>query len=198
MMGCPARPGARVADRNCGAKKEDTAGRPANKTMSLKRAERLATPKELAEYGPSDPMTESQILALIESEMNEDLKKAAAESAAQAKVAAMRELAAVLDQEVADKSETNATGDAPFTEIENTETQKKELSESDRVAAAFFGEEDTETMIEEEVVQIKEAQETKEVKDATKEEALALTAELANRRKEAEASEVAAPEIPVE
>src|SRR5499425_2955322 len=159
MMGCPARPGARVADRNCGAKKEDTAGRPANKTMSLKRAERLATPKELAEYGPSDPMTETQILALIEAEMN-------------------------------------ATGNATFTEIENKETQKKELSESDRVAAAFFGEEDTETMVEEEVVQIKEAQETKEVKDATKEEALALTAELANRRKEAEASEVAAPEIP--
>jgi hypothetical protein len=66
-----------------------------------KGTERLATPKELAEYGgaPTDPMTEAQILDLIQGEMNEDLKKAAEESAAQAKVAAMRELAAALDQE---------------------------------------------------------------------------------------------------
>ena len=98
-----------------------------------KSPERLATPQELAEYGggPSDPKTESQILALIEEQMSEELKKAAAESAAQAKVAAMRELAALLGPESEQKSEAS-------TGIEETPLEKS--NEAERVAAAFFGE----------------------------------------------------------
>src|SRR5258707_10811390 len=69
--------------------------------------ERLATAEELAEIGgtPSDPLTETQILALLEVQMKDDLQKAAEESAAQAKAAALHELEAALNPKPADGAE---------------------------------------------------------------------------------------------
>src|SRR6267142_1898465 len=69
--------------------------------------ERLATAEELAEIGgtPSDPLTETQILALLEIQMKDDLQKAAEESAAQAKAAALHELEAALNPKPADGAE---------------------------------------------------------------------------------------------
>jgi len=173
----------------------------ANTTMNLqgfrnqKGTERLATPKELAEFGgaPTDPMTETQILALIQREMDEDLKRAAEESAAQAKVAAMRELAAVLDQETAQPpAAEQANGET--NEYRSAQTDPKALSEPDRVAAAFFGETEdevkaTEEQTEEqkEVKEVGEIKSTKEAKDATQEEAAALAKGLAERRMKVEA-----------
>src|SRR5262249_5411015 len=110
-----------------------------------KGPERLATPQELAEYGgpPSDPATEAQILSLMQEEMSNALKKGAEESAAQAKVAALRELAAVLGPEVFE--ETAAASE--IEEIGVTGSKGKIAgkpsdgpSEPERVAAAFFGE----------------------------------------------------------
>jgi uncharacterized protein YjbI with pentapeptide repeats len=134
-----------------------------------KSPERLATPQELAEYGggPSDPRTESQILALIEEQMSEELKKAAAESAAQAKVAAMRELAAMLGPDSPQKNETPA-GIA--------EIPLEESNEAERVAAAFFGEKLEEVK---EVAEVKEVKEVDEVKEAAEAEEPAGLLELA-------------------
>src|SRR5579859_4309692 len=75
-----------------------------------KGTERLATPEELAEIGgaSSDPEEEAQILALLEVQMQDDLQKAAAESAAQARQAALQELAAALEPESADGAEKSA------------------------------------------------------------------------------------------
>src|SRR5262249_9093570 len=160
----------------------------ANTTMNLqgfrdqKGTERLATPKELAEFGgvPSDPMTEAQILALIQGEMDEDLKKAAEGSAAQAKVAAMRELAAALDQEAPGQDEDAAgpNEEQPLPELRMLGARREkrgteELSESDRVAAAFFGEEEvqaaekTETVgeVKEKAREAEQATKVKEVKE---------------------------------
>jgi len=69
--------------------------------------ERLATAEELAEIGgtTSDPLTETQILALLEVQMKDDLQKAAEESAAQAKAAALHELEAALNPKPADGAE---------------------------------------------------------------------------------------------
>jgi uncharacterized protein YjbI with pentapeptide repeats len=110
-----------------------------------KGPERLATPQELAEYGgaPSDPVTEAQILSLIQEQMSGELKKAAAEGAAQAKVAALRELAAVLGPDVFE--EAAAASEAEETGVTGSKAKvagkpSDALSESERVAAAFFGE----------------------------------------------------------
>ena len=134
-----------------------------------KSPERLATPQELAEYGggPSDPRTESQILALIEEQMSEELKKAAAESAAQAKVAAMRELAAMLGPDSPQKNETP---------VEIAEIPLEESNEAERVAAAFFGEKLEEVK---EVAEVKEVKEVAEVKAAAEAEEPAGLLELA-------------------
>jgi len=169
---------------------------PAETTMNLqgfrnqKGTERLATPKELAEFGaPTDPMTEAQILALIQGEMDEDLKKAAEESAAAAKVAAMRELAAVLEKEGTTPG-TDATKEESSTpDSKSPESDAQGLSESDRVAAAFFGDQAEEVQAVEQKKQVKEieeAEEKKDPRDATQEEAAALAKELA-RRMEAQA-----------
>ena len=100
---------------------------------------------------PSDGM---QILALIEEQMSEELKKAAAESAAQAKVAAMRELAAMLGPDSPQKNETP---------VEIAEIPLEESNEAERVAAAFFGEKLEEVK---EVAEVKEVKEVAEVKAA--------------------------------
>src|SRR5215469_13840781 len=120
-----------------------------------KSPERLATPQELAEYGgtPTDPMTETQILALIEEQMSDELTHAAEEGAAKAKVRAMRELAAMLGPDD-DKEVASAGGEA---DGENDEDLRRvhpgtkggegtlgDSSEAERVAAAFFGEEQDE------------------------------------------------------
>ena len=128
-----------------------------------KSAERLATPQELAEFGgsPTDPMTETQILALIEEQMSDELKKAAEDTAAKAKVRAMRELAAMLGpdgREVASaRAESEDECGETVHEEDPDENRKKESmgdsSEAERVAAAFFGEE-----------QVQEIDEAKEVK----------------------------------
>jgi uncharacterized protein YjbI with pentapeptide repeats len=117
-----------------------------------KQPERLATAQELAEYGngPSDPMAESRILALIEEQMSNELKDAAEESAAKAKVRAMRELAAMLGPEMPKKNASEA--DEPAEDLEPEEFS----SEAERVAAAFFGEE------KEEAKEVKEVKEVKE------------------------------------
>jgi uncharacterized protein YjbI with pentapeptide repeats len=112
--------------------------------------ERLATAEELAEIGgaPSDPMTEAQILALLEIQMKEDLQKAAAESAAQAREAAMQELAAALEPQQPDSPEKSArveTGKAaaqPASVGKLPQNAAGILSEPERVAAAFFGAEE--------------------------------------------------------
>ena len=112
--------------------------------------ERLATPEELAEIGgaSSDPMEEAQILALLEVQMKEDLQKAAAESAAQARQAALQELAAALEPELADapqKSAGTEKGKAaaePAPVVARPQTAPGTLSEPERVAAAFFGAEE--------------------------------------------------------
>jgi uncharacterized protein YjbI with pentapeptide repeats len=112
--------------------------------------ERLATPEELAEIGgaPSDPMTEAQILALLEEQMKEDLRKSAAESAAQAREAAMQELAAALEPELAVSPEKSARAETVKAAAQPVPVGKLPqnaagiLSESERVAAAFFGAEE--------------------------------------------------------
>src|ERR1700757_1917581 len=78
-----------------------------------KGTERLATAEELAEIGggPSDPVEEAQILALLEVQMKDDLHKAAAESAAQAKQAALQELAAALEPGLAGAPEKSRTAE---------------------------------------------------------------------------------------
>src|ERR1700676_4776993 len=109
--------------------------------------ERLATPAEPAEIGgaPSDPMTEAQILALLEVQMKEDLQKAAAESVAQAREAAMQELAAALEPQPADVPEKSTGGEMVKTAAEKVpalrflRSTQGTLSEPERVAAAFFG-----------------------------------------------------------
>jgi len=112
--------------------------------------ERLATAEELAEIGgaPSDPMTEAQILALLEEQMKEDLQKAAAESAVKAREAAMQELAAALEPEKGsgkDKPDivekVNAAAE-PARVAKLPANAAGILSEPERVAAAFFGAEE--------------------------------------------------------
>lgn len=185
-----------------------TPARPAKTTMNLqgfrnqKGTERLATPKELAEFGgaPTDPMTEAQILALIQGEMDEDLKKAAEESAAQAKVAAMRELAAVLEKEGTTPGTDEATLEASTPDSKSLPTDAGGLSEPDRVAAAFFGDAAEEVQAVEEKKEAREIEEVdakKEPRDATQEELAALAKELADRRAQAEA-EQAIIKAPVE
>src|SRR6266852_2869415 len=112
--------------------------------------ERLATVEELAEIGgaPSDPLTEEQILALLEVQMKEDLKQAAAESAAQAREAAMQELAAARQPELADSQEKSARVETVKAAAQPAPVGKMPanaagiLSEPERVAAAFFGAEE--------------------------------------------------------
>ena len=109
--------------------------------------ERLATAEELAEIGgaPSDPLTEAQILALLEIQMKEDLQKVAVESAAQAREAAKQELAAALEPQPADGAEKSASAEkvkAPAEPLPATKLPPNTagiLSEPERVAAAFFG-----------------------------------------------------------
>jgi len=179
------------------------AGTPAKTTMNLqgfrnqKGTERLATPKELAEFGgaPTDPMTEAQILDFIQGEIGEDLKKAAEESAAQAKVTAMRELAAALDQDASCADEKTTEPDArPLPELRMLGAYREkrgasELSEPDRVAAAFFGEEEEGAKEFDEVKKVQEVEvkEAKTARDTTQAEATALAKELADRRMEVEA-----------
>jgi len=112
--------------------------------------ERLATAEELAEIGgtPSDPLTETQILALLEIQMKDDLQKAAEESAAQAKAAALHELEAALNPKPADGAEKSfhletvkpAAQPAPVGKLPPNAAGI--LSEPERVAAAFFGAEE--------------------------------------------------------
>jgi uncharacterized protein YjbI with pentapeptide repeats len=112
-----------------------------------KGTERLATPEELAEIGgaPSDPMEEGQILALLEVQMKEDLHKVAKESAAQAREAAMQELAAALEPQPADVPEKSTGGEMVKAAAEKVpalrflRSTQGTLSEPERVAAAFFG-----------------------------------------------------------
>jgi len=131
-----------------------------------KQPERLATPQELAEFGggPADPRTESQILALLEEQMSDELKHAAEENAAKAKVRAMRELAAMLGPEPAKRSATEA--EAPKEEGEGLnpgEDSREITSEAERVAAAFFGEE--EAGEGNKVQEVNEVEEVKELKE---------------------------------
>jgi uncharacterized protein YjbI with pentapeptide repeats len=117
-----------------------------------KGTERLATPEELAVIGgaPPNPAEEAQILALLEVQMKEDLQKAAAESAAQAREAAMQELVAALEPELADRAEKAATIEKIKASAEPAAVAKQPanaagiLSEPERVAAAFFGAEEEE------------------------------------------------------
>src|SRR5271165_2537502 len=110
--------------------------------------ERLATPEELAEIGgtPTDPLTEGQILALLDEQMIADLQKAAAERAVQAKVAALQELQAALEPEDAEAGEKPVESEIAEREeklrAELPEDVPEDLSEPDRVAAAFFGTEE--------------------------------------------------------
>src|SRR5271166_1075494 len=110
--------------------------------------ERLATPEELAEIGgtPTDPLTEGQILALLDEQMIADLQKAAAERAVQAKAAALQELQAALEPEIAERGETAVETETARSEEESPaelpENVAEDLTEPDRVAAAFFGTED--------------------------------------------------------
>src|ERR1700675_222676 len=133
--------------------KKEYDGMPGKANMNVPEAhkptgtERLATPAELAEIGgaPSDPMTEAQILALLEVQMKEDLQKAAAESAAQAREAAMQELAAALEPQPAAGQEKTAGAENVKATAEKVPTARLlqstrgTLSEPERVAAAFFG-----------------------------------------------------------
>ena len=191
MMEYPALGSELRARRTCGERKETAPGAPAKRTMNWpdlykkKQPERLATPQELAEYGgaPADPMTESQILVLIEEQMSVDLKQAAEESAAKAKVRAMRELAAMLGPE------TGATGEAEA----NGEVQGpgEVSSEAERVAAAFFGDEE----IVEKNNEVKEVKETLEAKEPEgqrpAEEKVETPAEMAKEEDEARAPKIA-------
>ncbi|HSR08244.1 MAG TPA: pentapeptide repeat-containing protein, partial [Bryobacteraceae bacterium] len=124
-------------------------------TMDLPEAqpkgtERLATPEELAEISgaPADPMEEAQILALLEVQMKDDLQKAAVESAAQARQAALQELAAALEPESANAPEQSAALEKLKAATEPLPVAKMPpnaagiLSEPERVAAAFFGAEE--------------------------------------------------------
>lgn len=152
---------------------------PARATMNWpdfhrrKGSERLATPQELAEYGgiPTDPRTEAQILGLIDEQMSEELKRAAEESAAQAKVAAMRELAAMLGKHEAEsrgKAEENVSESGSDVGEENAEfkaTAAENDSEAARVAAAFFGEEP----IDEKTAAASESPAIEKVKEVTAE-----------------------------
>jgi uncharacterized protein YjbI with pentapeptide repeats len=159
-----------------------------------KGPERLATPQELAEYGgaPSDPASEAQILSLIQAQMSDDLKKAAVESAAQAKVAALRELAAVLGpdvfEEAAAASETEETEGVRGPQGKIVEHSEEALSESERVAAAFFGEQP-------EVQEINGAeQKIKDAQDARSPHA-ALTAEIVANDEAAQKEKVVEPAL---
>jgi uncharacterized protein YjbI with pentapeptide repeats len=112
-----------------------------------KGTERLATPEELAVIGgaPPDPAEEAQILALLEVQMKEDLQRAAAESAARSREAAMQELAAALEPDVTDGPEKSAVSEKGKAAAEPATVGKQPsnaagiLSEPERVAAAFFG-----------------------------------------------------------
>jgi uncharacterized protein YjbI with pentapeptide repeats len=113
-----------------------------------KGTERLATPEELAEIGatPTDPLTEGQILALLDEQMIVDLQKAAAERASQAKAAALQELEAALAPEDGENFEKpHATENASSSKKQEPavpEALPAGLSEPERVAAAFFGTEE--------------------------------------------------------
>ena len=117
-----------------------------------KNFERLATPQELAEYGglPTDPAVESQILALIEQQMSDELEKAAEENAAKAKVRALRELAAILGPEKDERpgaATAGKTGDGELQVLPEGAPEangSQDSSEAERIAAAFFGEEEIE------------------------------------------------------
>ncbi len=107
--------------------------------------ERLATPEELAEIGgtPTDPTTEGQILALLDEQMIADLQKAAAEKTALAKATALQELQSALEPETPKADEKRvkteiARSDEKFAATLH-ENMGEDLSEPDRVAAAFFG-----------------------------------------------------------
>src|SRR5258708_5396601 len=113
--------------------------------MSLREAhvpsgtERLATAEELAEIGgtPSDPLTETQILALLEIQMKDDLQKAAEESAAQAKAAALHELEAALNPKPADGTVKTAAQPAPVGKV--PQSGGGILREREGGAGAFLG-----------------------------------------------------------
>ena len=161
-----------------------------------KDTERLATPQELAQIGgaPTDPMTESQILALIEEQMSEELEKAAEESAAKAKVRAMRELAAMLGPESseADKKAAEEKIRSSDTQAVNEaqENPLASLSEAERVAAEFFGagevehinevkelKEVKEVLVQKEVFTVREAMEEKGIEDAEETESSSVGVE---------------------
>ena len=155
-----------------------------------KDTERLATPQELAQIGgaPTDPMTESQILALIEEQMSEELEKAAEESAAKAKVRAMRELAAMLGPESseADKKAAEEKIRSSDTQAVNEaqENPLASLSEAERVAAEFFGageveriNEVKEVLVQKEVFTVREAMEEKGIEDAEETESSSVGVE---------------------
>jgi uncharacterized protein YjbI with pentapeptide repeats len=177
-----------------------------------KQPERLATPQELAEFGggPGDPMSESQILALIEEQMGDELKNAAEESAAKAKVRALRELAAMLGPEPPKKSASEATepGENLEDEIQDKETgtgSGEFSSEAERVAAAFFGADDIEAATKaKEVEEIKKVNEEKEEKEEPSfQQALEVKPEPARDEKakahksEGERGQGTAEEVPV-
>jgi len=124
-----------------------------------KGTERLATAEELAEIGgaSSNPEEEVQILALLEVQMKDDLQKAAVESAAQARQAALQELAAALEPEAAGGAEKSAVVEMLKAAADPAPVAKMApnaagiLSEPERVAAAFFGAEE-ETLVQAPVV----------------------------------------------
>src|SRR5258707_12658580 len=81
--------------------------------------ERLATAEELAEIGgtPSDPLTETQILAVVEIQMKDDLQKAAEENATQDKAAALHELEAALNPKPGDGTLKTAEHTSPVAKL---------------------------------------------------------------------------------
>ncbi|HET7106777.1 MAG TPA: pentapeptide repeat-containing protein [Candidatus Acidoferrum sp.] len=115
-----------------------------------KGTERLATAEELAVIGgaPPDPAEEARILALLEVQMKSDLQKAAVESAAQARQAALHELVAALEPELLEGTEKSAGPEKIKAAAELQPAGKMPantagiLSEPERVAAAFFGSEE--------------------------------------------------------
>ena len=115
-----------------------------------KGTERLATAEELAVIGgaPPDPAEEAQILALLEVQMKADLQKAAAESAVQARQAALQELVAALEPELLEAAEKSPGAEKTKAPAEPQLAAKLPanttgiLSEPERVAAAFFGAEE--------------------------------------------------------
>jgi uncharacterized protein YjbI with pentapeptide repeats len=115
-----------------------------------KGTERLATAEELAEIGGGsvDPAEEAQILSLLEVQMKDDLQKAAAESAVQARQAALQELVAALEPELLEGAEKSPSTEKTKVTPEPQPAAKMPanaagiLSEPERVAAAFFGAEE--------------------------------------------------------